>query len=132
MKNLEIYAEDVLENGKLSALKLNEALKNYQENAVQVEKEARETGLTGDELADEFFNNLDEITLLSFETDTQHVDISLGRFHDFDEETGTSEFGVCYLVEERNLDLELENADDYLLGDEVAFISELKNIGYQE
>lgn len=132
MNNFTIFYEEVFENGKLSVSKLKDALENYQEEAKQAEATARNTGLTGDDLADEFFNELDEINLFSFEEGEKHIDVSLGRFHDHDEETDVSEFGVCYLVEERNLDLELQDADDFILGQEEKFIEEIKKLGYQE
>lgn len=131
MKNLEVY-EDVFENGQLSVSKLSKLLDGYEQDAINVELEVRKTGAKGDALADDFFNALDEVALFSFETDTKHIDVSLGRFHDYDEEAAESEFGVSYLVEERNLELALENVDDYLIGQEVALIEALKTLGYQE
>lgn len=131
MKKLEVYQE-IMENGRLSVSKLNEMLQRYQEDAKRAEEKVRNTGITGDELVDGFFNELDEIPLLSFEVEEKHIDVSLGRYHDQDEETGASEFGVCYLIEEKDLDFDLEDADDFLLGQEEALITELKKLGYEE
>ena len=132
MKNLEIYDKEVFKNRQLSVEKLKEVFLEYQARIAEAEQDARATGLTGDDLADKFFNNVDEQAILSFETDSKQVQLLLGRVHIFDDETETSEFEACYTIEERNLDEELEDMEDFEEGQEEALIQALKNLGYQE
>lgn len=131
MKNLEIYA-DVMENGALSKKKLSEFLSHYSEQAESVAREvAKDESLVGDDLADEFFNNLDEESLLKFEANGQLIELSLGRYHEEpDGEGGKHSFGACYLIEIRNSSEGLQDADDFLLGQEDKLIEKMVELGF--
>jgi hypothetical protein len=129
MKDLKFYA-DITENGKLSTGKLKNYLESYAKEAKNILDDIRQTkDLEGDDFADEFFNNLDEETLMEFTSNDEKVALLLGRYRD---DLGEQdEFDVCYIIEQRNLNDELKDMDSWELGEEEAIIDELKRLSYE-
>ena len=126
----EIYL-DVTVNGHLSKEKLYEQLNSYSQRADNtVTTLLKQDVLKGDALADSFFNHVDEETVLSIESDTQFIHLKLGRYYaESCRENEKDEFGTCYLLEVRNLKEELQEVDDFELGQEEKLIAELKRRG---
>lgn len=130
MKDLEAI-NDILENEVLSVEKLHALLKGYSERVDEVARSLTLNGdLIGDELSDEFFNQIDEESLLSFRTDEHVVELSLGRVVSVDIDSDEMEFDGCYFIEVRNPKDQLQDGFDFPLGEEREMIQKLAELGF--
>lgn len=131
MENYNVYA-DIIEEGQLSGDKLKEYLRSYSENVEEVSRRLLSQGeLEGDELADEFFNTVDEEYILEFKNGEKSYHLYLSRCHDSPDEVEEHQFGAGYLIEVRTEKYGLEDGIDFNLGEEEELIEKLQELGFK-
>lgn len=130
VKELEIQANVLGANGRLSTKKLSAELETYGKALSQTITDLKHKNKTPLD-PDDVFNALDQKIMLSFTANDRHYTLLLSRWTD---DKPVPAFGVNYLLDTRNLDDELVDDKpldnkEYEAGEEQELINDLHQLG---
>lgn len=134
MKNFEIYNEGLIANGEISKVFLQEEMDDYEEKVKDTATQIlAETDLKGDAFVDEFFNRLDEQSLLTFQNENVTYLLSISRSYkaieDEVQDQSAENFGASYVIEHRDADANLLDISDFSSGEEDKLIEVIQGLG---